>query len=150
MILERHTNLFKIYMKNKTNVAVLVAVLALGVGIGLLIGYRAKHHQVVSNTSGMEHMMPDGTIMKGSDTHSGMAAMMAAMNAGLEGKTGDAFDQAFLAEMIVHHQGAIDMARLAQSNAKHQEIKTLADNIITAQINEIAQMKLWLKAWYNN
>jgi uncharacterized protein (DUF305 family) len=75
--------------------------------------------------------------------------MMASMNAGLQGKTGDAFDQEFLAEMIVHHQGAIDMAKLALSNAKHQEIKDLAQAIISAQTKEIGEMKQWQKSWYN-
>jgi uncharacterized protein (DUF305 family) len=77
-----------------------------------------------------------------------MSAMMANMNAGLQGKTGDAFDQEFIAEMIVHHQGAIDMAKLALTNAKHQEIKDLANAIISAQTKEITQMKQWQKSWY--
>jgi len=76
-----------------------------------------------------------------------MSEMMSSMNAELEGKTGDAFDQAFLAEMIVHHQGAVEMAELALTNAKHQEIKDLANAIISAQNTEIAQMMEWQKSW---
>jgi uncharacterized protein (DUF305 family) len=49
--------------------------------------------------------------------------------------------------MISHHQSAIDMAKLAQQNAKHDEVKTLAGNIITAQTAEIAQMKEWQLQW---
>jgi len=75
--------------------------------------------------------------------------MMMSMNAELEGKTGDAFDQAFLSEMIIHHEGAVEMAELALTNAKHQEIKDLANAIIGAQNEEISQMKGWQKAWYN-
>jgi uncharacterized protein (DUF305 family) len=73
---------------------------------------------------------------------------MASMNAGLQGKTGDAFDQEFLSEMTVHHQGAVEMAQLALQNAKHPEIKQLAQGIITAQDNEIAEMQSWQKNWY--
>jgi uncharacterized protein (DUF305 family) len=73
---------------------------------------------------------------------------MGDMMSGLEGKTGDAFDQAFIEEMIVHHQGAVDMATAAQTSAKHPEIKTMADAIIKAQTAEIAQMKEWQKSWY--
>jgi uncharacterized protein (DUF305 family) len=91
-------------------------------------------------------MMPDGTMMGG---NTDMASMMANMNAGLQGKTGDTFDQEFLAEMIVHHQGAIDMAKLALTNAKHQEIKDLAQAIISAQTKEINEMRQWQKSWYN-
>ena len=45
---------------------------------------------------------------------------MTEMNAALSSKTGDTFDEAFLLEMIAHHQGAVQMANLALTNAKHQ------------------------------
>ena len=51
--------------------------------------------------------------------------------------------------MIVHHEGAVEMANLALTSAKHQEIKDLAKAIISAQNTEIASMKGWLKTWYN-
>ena len=72
---------------------------------------------------------------------------MNGMTAGLQGKPGDDFDKAFLAEMIIHHQGAIDMAKQAQQSAKHDEVKKLADDIIAAQTKEIAEMKQWQKDW---
>ena len=53
----------------------------------------------------------------------------------------------FLMQMIPHHQGAIDMANLAKQNAKHQEIKDLAEGIISAQANEIEMMETWQKTW---
>lgn len=77
-----------------------------------------------------------------------MEEMMNTMNAELEGKTGDEFDKAFMAEMTVHHKGAIVMAELALKNAKHQEIKDLASAIISAQKEEISDMKAWQKEWY--
>src|SRR5947208_32825 len=58
------------------------------------------------------------------------------------------FDQAFIDTMIPHHQSAIDAAQLAQARAVHQEIKTLAAAIITAQQSEIDQMEAWRLAWY--
>ena len=69
------------------------------------------------------------------------------MTAKLTGKTGDDFDKTFLSEMIVHHQGAISMANLAKQNAKHDEIKKLADDIVAAQTKEITEMKQWQKDW---
>lgn len=65
----------------------------------------------------------------------------------LQSKTGDAFDKTFLVQMIAHHQSAIDMSGSAASNAKHQEVKDLAKNVITAQTAEIASMKQWQKDW---
>jgi uncharacterized protein (DUF305 family) len=63
--------------------------------------------------------------------------------------TSKPFDQRFIEAMIPHHEGAITMARDAQQNAEKQEIKQLANAIITAQEAEITQMRQWLKDWYN-
>lgn len=63
------------------------------------------------------------------------------MTAGMVGKTGAKLDIAFLNDMIGHHESAINMSRLANSNAKHQEIKTLAQQITSAQESEIKLMK---------
>lgn len=53
----------------------------------------------------------------------------------------DDVDQAFAESMIGHHEGAIRMARLAETKAGHAEIKTLAGDIIAAQEREIAVME---------
>lgn len=69
------------------------------------------------------------------------------MTAELKNKTGDEFDQAFIASMIAHHEGAVEMAKLSAKNAKHEEIKTLSNDIIAAQEKEITQMKKWQMDW---
>ena len=46
-------------------------------------------------------------------------------------------DRAFAAAMIPHHEGAIEMARLALERAEHEELRTLANDIIRAQEAEI-------------
>lgn len=81
--------------------------------------------------------------------HSAMGMMdeMSDMMGALEGKTGDDFDKAFLEQMIMHHQSAIDMAAPAEKNASHQEVKDLARGIISAQTAEIKQMKQWQTDW---
>jgi uncharacterized protein (DUF305 family) len=72
---------------------------------------------------------------------------MSQMSGSLQNKTGDDFDKLFLSEMIDHHQGAIEMAKLAKNQAKHSEIKQMANDIITAQTSEISQMKTWQQDW---
>jgi uncharacterized protein (DUF305 family) len=94
-------------------------------------------------TSNSSHMMSNGSMMHNMDDGMSMDEMTQA----LKGKTGDEFDKAFIDEMIVHHQGAIDMANLALKNAKHQEIKDLSDAIIKAQTTEIEEMKSWRSSW---
>lgn len=81
------------------------------------------------------------------DGHMGLGSSMTDMMGSLEGLTGDAFDAAFIEAMIPHHQGAIEMAKVAQTNAKHQEIKDLAEDIIEAQNREINQMRQWQSQW---
>lgn len=58
------------------------------------------------------------------------------------------FDQRFLEGMIDHHQGAIEMATAALDQAEHQEVRDLAQAIISAQQAEIEQMRGWLSDWY--
>jgi len=143
-------------MKNELAMYAGVALLV-GLGIGYGIGARPHHDEpaqlsVNAPVSAGTHVMPDGSIM--SNDHgtaaepATMEQMMHDMNAALRGKTGDDFDKAFLSEMIVHHQGAVEMAELARKDAKHQEIKDLAEAIITAQEKEIADMQSWQKDWY--
>ena len=79
-------------------------------------------------------------------TTSGMGMDMGTMEIAADAST--PFDQRFIAAMIPHHEGAIAMAKDAQQKAEHQEIKTLAQAIITAQEGEIAQMKQWQQAWF--
>ncbi len=77
----------------------------------------------------------------------GMIDSMSGMMAELEGKTGDDFDKAFLEQMILHHQGAIDMAAPGKDNASRQEVKDLSSAIVNDQMKEIAQMRSWQKEW---
>jgi uncharacterized protein (DUF305 family) len=63
--------------------------------------------------------------------------------------TADAnYDLRFIDAMILHHQGALEMAKNALQKSKHPEIKKLANDIIKAQNQEIAQMKRWRTVWY--
>ncbi len=71
-----------------------------------------------------------------------MQKMMADMHG--PGYTGNA-DVDFLAMMIPHHQGAVDMARLALIHGKDPLTRKLAEEIIASQTAEIAAMRARLE-----
>ena len=140
-------------MKNQQ--PVLYAVIGFLLGIVLTVVFASN--AVNSNNQQMMGMM--GMRQMGSQSYSqGMNQMheqmmgdnemtMNDMVDSLKGKTGDDFDKTFISEMIDHHQGAIDMAKLAQQYALHNEIKSLAGDIISAQTTEINMMKQWQNSW---
>ncbi|QLE55480.1 DUF305 domain-containing protein [Nostoc sp. TCL26-01] len=60
------------------------------------------------------------------------------------------YDLRFIDAMMMHHQGAVDMANVALQKSQRPEIKKLAANIIKSQKQEISQMQQWRTAWYPN
>jgi len=56
-------------------------------------------------------------------------------------------DVTFSRQMIIHHQGAIEMADLAPTRAASQQVKDLAAKIKAAQAPEIQLMTGWLQTW---
>lgn len=122
---------------NKPNKNLILAVLVgLLIGIGGTVGVNAMMDKDVEKTN---------TQQVSSTDHSSMS--MDDMTKELKGLSGDEFDKAFISMMIAHHEGAVDMAELLASNGKHNELKALGQEIITAQTKEIAEMKQWQMDW---
>lgn len=116
---------------NKTICALtIIACLA----IGFLAGKYLPNHNT-SNTMIMQH---------------DMSSMMMDMNANLRGKTGDDLDKAFLEEMIIHHEGAVEMAQILLDGSQRPELTQLANEIINAQTQEIEMMQQWQTEWFSN
>jgi uncharacterized protein (DUF305 family) len=80
--------------------------------------------------------------------HGGHAMMDHAQMHSSPGAEKAPYDLQFIDTMILHHQGAIEMARLAGERAEHRELKELARKIIEDQEREIAQMRAWRERWY--
>ncbi len=57
------------------------------------------------------------------------------------GAGGNGVDRAFVADMIPHHDSAIEMAKIAQQRGESAFVKQLADDIATSQSEEIATMR---------
>jgi len=100
---------------------ILVGAVLLIVGVGL--GYMIS----ASNTSiSGTHMMGDGSMM------------------------GQNIDQHFIVQMIPHHEGAVEMAKVALERSKRPEILSLAQGIIEAQTREINDMTSWYRSWFGS
>ena len=132
-------------MNNKKLFTIIAVVLLLAaVGAALYYGLRdEKTPDAALNNPHAGHTMQsdvptsgDSFINTESDTYKQYAAL-----------TGEAYDKAFLADMIIHHQGAVEMANLALERAESQNIKTMANAIIKAQAEEITNMERWQQEW---
>ena len=53
-------------------------------------------------------------------------------------------DKDFVIMMVPHHQSAVEMAKSEISNGHHDEIKQMAQQMITAQTNEIEEFQKWM------
>jgi uncharacterized protein (DUF305 family) len=60
------------------------------------------------------------------------------------------FDRAFIDMMVPHHQGAIAMAKQLLNKGEQPALRRMANDIVSAQTDEIAQMRKWRKAWYGS
>ena len=105
-----------------------VGLLAAVIGIG--IGYSLGINRVGVPGFG-NHMMSNGATMR-------------------DGFMGGAVDQHFIIQMIPHHEGAIEMAKVALERSKRPEIITLANGIIEAQTREINDMRSWYQSWFGS
>jgi uncharacterized protein (DUF305 family) len=94
-------------------------------------GMDMEHHV------GSETDLPSTAAFQAADQ-----AMMSAMS-GIQ-YTGDA-DRDFVAHMIPHHRGAVEMAKIELKYGKDAKLRKLAKDIIAAQNKEIAFMKQWLE-----
>jgi uncharacterized protein (DUF305 family) len=114
----------------RNTVLIGLVTLVIGLGIGYLVW-------------GSDSADTDGYMMRGSDSNRTGGHMMA------DGSMmGQNIDQHFIVQMIPHHEGAIDMAKVALERSTRPEILSLAEGIIEAQEQEIEDMRSWYQAWF--
>lgn len=71
----------------------------------------------------------------------GMDGMLSdAEFAALEAATGAEFDRLFVAGMIAHHEGAIEMTQMISDSA-NAEVRALAEAIVSSQTSQIVTLK---------
>jgi uncharacterized protein (DUF305 family) len=77
------------------------------------------------------------------------AASEAAMHTGMAAASGATVDEAYIAKMIAHHEGALAMAEVALAESRDPEIRRMAQAVKDAQTREIAEMRAWAPASAN-
>lgn len=90
-------------------------------------------------------MLASGTVLAADndamrDAHRKMDQQM---QAGME-SSGSA-DERFVRMMIPHHQGAVDMSRLALPDIKDAELRRMVEKTMRENAKEIEDMQAWLK-----
>ena len=110
-----------------TIVVVGVVALAAGIGIGAVVWAGGNDHA------------SEPAAATGAAGHGSGSSMMD--SAALD-------EQAFLEQMVPHHESAIEMATVALEKAERPEVRRLAQQMITAQESEIADMKEWHREWF--
>jgi uncharacterized protein (DUF305 family) len=104
--------------------------------------------QVVPDLEALGHMMMGHGDDDPSNDMPGMMTVkqMRQLNQLMTG--GDlAFDQMWVQMMILHHEGAIEMAQTQQVEGQHPDAVALAAAIEEAQATEIAEMEQMLDDW---
>lgn len=105
---------------------VLAGVAVLAVGHNILPAVAATSSSVVSEQPFVQ------------ENNTAMAKMMASMTI----KPTDDIDKDFVAMMIPHHQGAIDMAKAELRYGHNQLLRRICQEIIAEQLQEIAAMRI--------
>lgn len=122
--------------------------------IGFYMGMLATRGNRTPLDPALEHLLryrkvcaSSSMTMSNDMSKASMERMLGNMTSTLADKDGDAFDKEFALQMTIHHQGAVEMAKLALEKSKRSEVKDLAQSIIDSQSKEIETMKNWLSAW---
>ncbi len=93
---------------------------------------------LAAGTASLAQTIDEGPFLAENDA--AMAKMMAAMDIKPSGDV----DADFVAMMVPHHQGAIDMAQAQLRYGRNEQLRRLAQEIIVMQQQEIVAMRLAL------
>jgi len=143
---EKPNNL--VYNSNMKQNIILIAIIALlvgGIG-GYIISHNDGHERgwMMGGWGDRDRDRNEQKSTSNEDNSGGMGGMH-----DMHGMGSATTERSFIEGMIPHHQEAIDTAKeVIARGGTTPEIKKLAEDIVTAQEKEIADMKSWYKTWY--
>lgn len=91
--------------------------------------------------SGPAH--PAGHVAATGAGNAAFAASETSMHTKMAAASGDTVDEAYIAKMIAHHEGALEMAQVALAQSTDPEIRRMAQAVVDTQTREIAEMRAW-------
>ena len=105
----------------------------------------AANHAAAARTTAETQAVRHAALDKAAATPGdrAFAASEAEMHRKMAAASGQTVDQAYVAKMIAHHEGAVAMARIALRDSRDPEIRRMAQSVVDAQTREIAEMKAW-------
>jgi len=124
----RHIRHFIAFGVGMTTLAVLLG--------AALVASAHEHAAPAANAAAQARLAGEAPFLTEND-----AAMTRMMNDMAVKPTGDV-DRDFVAMMVPHHQGAIDMAVALLRHGHNEQLRRLAQEIIVTQQQEIAAMRL--------
>lgn len=111
-------------------VVITAFVVLIAVGGAVALTRDDSTHGSMASTDGMDGM-----------DHSGGMALET---------NGQPYDQAFIDNMVPHHEGAVEMARIELAKGTRADVKKLAARVVAAQNAEIERMKAWRNEWFGD
>jgi len=116
----------------------------LAIALALVVASPSRAHDTAHHSASANSINPASAAAAGDEAAylaENEAAMTKMMNDMAVKPTGDV-DRDFVAMMIPHHQGAIDMARAVLRYGRNEQLRRIAQEIIVDQLQEIAAMRL--------
>lgn len=136
-------------MKTNNN-TIIIGLLTLVVGLlaGYLLGASTLFHQSSFNDNHAHHNQA-ASHEHGSHDGFGMGGMMHGMMFSASDQSVEEFEETWLQQMIIHHEGAVQMSEELLERTDRPELIDFAEEIINAQSEEVETMETWLNNWFN-
>lgn len=117
--------------KNKYTIIVIATIIAVAVA-GIAVYAIGKNNVTKNQSSNLQSASEDNNA-EDTDKYATLR--------------GDAYDEAYLADMLAHHEGAIAMSEMAGAGTERKEILELSQTIMQTQSQELIKMQAFQSEW---